>query len=151
MDRRWQMNPVFLAQKWSNDQQMDHQTVPWHGGKFGNTSKSGWYYWKTQRTENEIHLEFSKQESTGSCTFLPVDLSVNPLTKSLNCTIQWKSRSRDRWYQFSKKQLLYIEKSRCRMSLRVGLTRISFQLPVTESCLYMCSCAPSCRVCCGQK
>ena len=32
----------------------------------------------------EIHLEFSKQESTGSCTFLPVDLSVNPLTKSLN-------------------------------------------------------------------
>jgi len=22
----------------------------------------------------EIHLEFSKQESTGSCTFLPVDL-----------------------------------------------------------------------------
>jgi len=26
----------------------------------------------------EIHLEFSEQESTGSCTFLPVDLSVNP-------------------------------------------------------------------------
>ena len=37
----------------------------------------------------EIHLEFSKQESTGSCTFLPVDLSVNPLTKSLNWTIDW--------------------------------------------------------------
>jgi len=29
----------------------------------------------------EIHLEFSKQESTGSCTFFAVDLSVNPLTK----------------------------------------------------------------------
>jgi len=65
----------------------------------------------------EIHLEFSKQESTGSCTFLPVDLSVNPLTKSLNCTITWKSRSPDRWYQFSKKQLLYIEKSRCRITV----------------------------------
>jgi len=36
----------------------------------------------------EIHLEFSKQDSTGFCTFLPVDLSVNPLTKSQYCTIQ---------------------------------------------------------------
>ena len=66
---------------------------------------------------HEIHLEFSKKESTGSCTFFAVDLSLNPLTTSKNCTIKGKSRSRDRWYQFSKKQLLYIEKSRCRMGL----------------------------------
>jgi len=51
-DRKWQMNPVFLTQKWSNDPKMDQQTVPWHGGKIWNISKSGWYYWKTQRTEN---------------------------------------------------------------------------------------------------
>ena len=31
----------------------------------------------------EIHLEFSKQESTGSCTFLPVDLSVHPLVNKI--------------------------------------------------------------------
>jgi len=66
----------------------------------------------------EIHLEFSEQESTGSCTFFAVDLSFNPWTKSKNCTIKGMSRSRDRWYQFSKKQLLYIEKSRCRMGLK---------------------------------
>jgi len=40
-----------------------------------------------QEISREMHLEFSKHESTGSCTFLPVDLSVNPLTKPLNCTI----------------------------------------------------------------
>ena len=63
----------------------------------------------------EILLEFSKKESTGSCTFRAEDLPLNPLKKSKYCTIKAKSRSRDRWYQFSKKQLLYIDKSRCRM------------------------------------
>ena len=65
----------------------------------------------------EILLEFSKKESTGSCTFRLEDLPLNPLTKSKYWTIKGKSQSRDHWYQFSKKQLLYIDKSRCRMGL----------------------------------
>ena len=37
------------------------------------------------------------------------------ILQQMYCTIKGKSRSQDRWYQFSKKQLLYIDKSRCRM------------------------------------
>ena len=63
----------------------------------------------------EILLEFWQKERTGSCTFRLEDLPLNPLTKSKNCTIKEKSQSWDCWYQFSKKQLSYIDKSRCRM------------------------------------
>ena len=49
----------------------------------------------------------------------------------LSGTITWKSRSRVRWYQFSKKQLLYIGKSQCRMSLIIiiNITKLSKCVP----------------------
>ena len=74
----------------------------------------------------EILLEFSQKESTGSCTFRPEDLPLNPL-RSKYCTIKGKFRSRDRWYQFPKKQSLYIDKSRCRMGLSLPLESGQFR------------------------
>jgi len=90
--------------------------------------KSMWYYWKTQRTEATIYVETGdfcrdpvgilKKGKNRILYFRSGRSSLSPSTKSKNWTIKGKSQSRDCWYQFSKKQLLYINKSWCRIGLR---------------------------------
>ena len=68
-----------------------------------------------------FHWNFGKLESVVIDTFQFFHLPRNPLTIYQELGILERWQSRDPWYQFSKFLVLWLDKSRWRMGLRVGL------------------------------